>query len=137
MVANKVRVDKFRYVERVNTSQSDLLQVSSKISGVLQTRFWPNLGDLLFQILPAGSISGAPKRKTIEIIKHAEGYQRGYFTGIVGLFDGRDFDSGVMIRYVEQSNGELIFKSGGGITINSEWEKEYQEMIDKVYVPIV
>ena len=137
MVANKVTVDRFRYVERVNTSQSDLLQVSSKISGELQARFWPNLGDLLLQILPAGSISGAPKKKTIEIIKQAEGYHRGYFTGIVGLFDGESFDSGVMIRFIEQSNQGLVFKSGGGITINSEWEMEYQEMIDKVYVPIV
>ena len=137
MVAEQVIVEQFRYVEPIKTSQADLLQVSSKISGKLQSEFWPNLGDLLLQLLPAGSISGAPKKKTIEIIKQAEGYQRGYFTGIVGLFDGESFDSGVMIRFIEQSNHDLNFKSGGGITVNSEWEKEYQEMIDKVYVPII
>ena len=56
---------------------------------------------------------------------------------MLAVFDGSTFDSGVMIRFVEQSEDGLIFKSGGGITVNSDWEKEYQEMIDKVYVPIV
>ena len=56
---------------------------------------------------------------------------------MVGLFDGLQFDSGVMIRFVEQTENGLIFKSGGGITVNSNWENEYQEMIDKVYVPII
>jgi para-aminobenzoate synthetase component 1 len=137
IVARDIKVERFRYVENVKTAQSDLLQVSSKITGRLQKDFWPNLGDLLERVLPAGSVSGAPKTKTLEIIKAAEGYNRGYFTGIVGLFDGSTFDSGVMIRFVEQSEDGLIFKSGGGITINSDWEKEYQEMIDKVYVPII
>jgi para-aminobenzoate synthetase component 1 len=114
-----------------------LLQVSSKISGRLQEDYWPNLGDLLKRILPAGSVSGAPKKKTVEIIKSAESYSRGYFTGVVGLFDGNSFDSGVMIRFVEQRKNGMVFKSGGGITVNSDWKKEYQEMIDKVYVPIV
>jgi para-aminobenzoate synthetase component 1 len=137
MIARDIKVDAYRYTETVKTSQSDLLQVSSKISGRILPEYWPNLGDLLQKILPAGSISGAPKKKTIEIIKQVEGYQRGYFTGIVGLFDGQRFDSGVMIRFMEQISGGLIYKSGGGITVNSNWESEYQEMIDKVYVPII
>ncbi len=137
MVARDIRVESYRYIEKVRTSQSDLLQVSSKITGSLQQKYWPNLGDLLETVLPAGSISGAPKKKTVEIIKQAEGYDRGYFTGIVGLFDGEKFDSGVMIRFIEQTPSGLYYKSGGGITINSHWQQEYQEMIDKVYVPIV
>jgi len=137
IVAGDIQVERFRYIENIKTAQSDLLQVSSKITGRLAEEFWPNLGDLLQAVLPAGSVSGAPKKKTIEIIKSTEGYSRGYFTGIVGLFDGKVFDSGVMIRFVEKTEHGLIFKSGGGITVNSEWKKEYQEMIDKVYVPIV
>ena len=137
IVARDIQVDRFRYIESVKTAQSDLLQVSSKISGRLQEDYWPNLGDLLERILPAGSVSGAPKKKTVEIIKSAESYSRGYFTGVVGLFDGNSFDSGVMIRFVEQRKNGMVFKSGGGITVNSDWKKEYQEMIDKVYVPIV
>jgi para-aminobenzoate synthetase component 1 len=90
----------------------------------------------LFKLLPAGSISGAPKQKTVEIIKEAETHQRGYYTGVCGIFDGENLDSGVMIRYIENQNGQLIYKSGGGITVNSEPDYEYNEMIDKIYVPI-
>ena len=89
-----------------------------------------------FKLLPAGSISGAPKKKTVEIICKAENYKRGFYTGIFGFFDGEKLDSGVMIRYIEEQNGKLIFKSGGGVTTFSDEEKEYNEMIDKVYVPI-
>jgi para-aminobenzoate synthetase component 1 len=87
--------------------------------------------------LPAGSISGAPKKKTIEIIRQAEITERGYYTGIFGIFDGSALDSGVMIRFIEQKNDQMIFRSGGGITVNSQPEQEYREMIDKVYVPFV
>ena len=137
MVANDIEVERYRYIENIQTAQADLLQVSSKVVGKISSEYWPNLGDLLARVLPAGSISGAPKTKTLEIIQQAEQYERGYFTGIVGYFDGTAFDSGVMIRFVEQSDHGLIFKSGGGITVNSDCDKEYQEMIDKVYVPIV
>lgn len=87
-------------------------------------------------LLPAGSISGAPKPKTLQIIREAEAYERGYYTGIVGIFDGERLDSGVMIRYLERTGGKLFFKSGGGITARSHLLREYQELIDKVYVPI-
>jgi len=137
IIATDIQVAQFRYVEEVKTSRANLLQVSSKITGKVQPAYWPNLGSLLVKILPAGSISGAPKKKTLEIIKQAEGYQRGFFTGIVGLFDGASFDSGVMIRFVERTEDGPVYKSGGGITVNSECELEYQEMIDKVYVPVI
>jgi para-aminobenzoate synthetase component 1 len=91
---------------------------------------------MLIRLLPAGSISGAPKRKTVEIIQEAEGEERGFYTGVAGLFDGRNLDSGVLIRYIEKVNGNLFYRSGGGITTQSVKEKEYQEVIDKVYVPI-
>jgi len=111
--------------------------VSSHITGVLPAGYLSNLGDIIFKLLPAGSISGAPKEKTIEIIKAAEQYDRGYFTGIFGLFDGTSVDSAVMIRYIEKQGDDFWFKSGGGITAKSNLEKEYQELIDKVYVPVV
>ena len=44
-------------------------------------------------------------------------------------------DSGVMIRFIEKRDGKYFYKSGGGITVNSNPENEYQEMIDKIYVP--
>ncbi|MFK5969195.1 MAG: aminodeoxychorismate synthase component I, partial [Candidatus Marithrix sp.] len=136
IVANKVQVDKFRYVNKIIAGSKTLLQVSSEISGTLEYNWQPRIGDILSSLLPAGSISGTPKRTTIEIIKTVEGYQRGFFTGVFGYFDGNKLDSAIMIRFIEKINGQLIYKSGGGITIDSDLETEYQEMLDKVYIPI-
>ncbi|MDH5721144.1 MAG: aminodeoxychorismate synthase component I [Spirochaetia bacterium] len=136
MVSNNVQVEKFRYCEKIKTSEKDLLQISSKITGKLIDKYRFNFGDLFEIILPAGSVTGAPKKKTVEIIKEAEKMPRNYFTGVFGIFDGRNIDSAVMIRYIEKTNGEFFYKSGGGITVYSEPEKEYREMIIKVYVPL-
>lgn len=135
-VASNVVVDRFRYVEKIVTGEKNLLQVSSQISGDLPAGYCNNLGNILFDMLPAGSISGAPKKKTIEIIEEAENYQRGYYTGIAGYFDGKNLDSCVLIRYLENNNGKLHYKSGGGITTQSDAWEEYNELIDKIYVPI-
>ena len=87
-------------------------------------------------MLPAGSICGAPKKKTVEIILEAEQYDRGYYTGVFGHWDGNCLDSAVAIRYIEKEGENLVFKSGGGITFQSRCELEYDEMLKKVYVPI-
>jgi len=136
LVASHVKVKRYRYVEKIKTNKQDLLQVSSEISGLLPENYQNKLGDILFALLPAGSICGAPKAKTLEIIQDAEGYDRGFYTGICGYYDGTDFDSGVMIRFMEQDGERLVFKSGGGITSQSELIKEYEELIQKVYVPV-
>ena len=72
----------------------------------------------------------------MQIIREAEGYERGFYTGITGYFDGDNMDSAVMIRFIEQENGHLYFKAGGGITGKSVLESEYNEMKQKIYVPI-
>lgn len=136
MVAKKVKVESFRDIEKINTNKGELLQMSSKISGELPSSFNKNIGDIITKMLPAGSISGAPKTKTLEIIEMAEKYERGFYTGIFGIFDGENIDSGVMIRFVEKQGDELIYKSGGGITAKSNMEEEYDELIKKVYIPI-
>ena len=137
MVAENVRVTKFRYVDRIKTHESTLLQVSSEIVGDLPKGFQKEIGTILASLLPAGSISGAPKRKTVDIIQAAEGEARGYYTGVMGYFDGEHLDSAVMIRYIEQVDAKLYYRSGGGITTQSSCEKEYQEALAKVYVPVV
>jgi len=136
LVASSVEVKQYRYVEKLTTNRQDLLQVSSQISGRLPDNYYERMGDIIFALLPAGSISGAPKTKTLEIIEQVEGYDRGYYTGICGYFDGENLDSAVMIRFIEQNGEQLIYKSGGGITAQSEMMKEYEELIQKVYVPI-
>jgi len=136
LVARHVEVNRFRYVEEIRTHSKSLLQVSSEISGELPPDYKAHLGDVLIKLLPAGSISGAPKQKTIEIIKTAEGEKRGFYTGVFGYFDGENLDSGVMIRYIEQAHGKYFYRSGGGITTQSDAKAEYQEALDKVYVPV-
>ncbi|MCB0567973.1 MAG: aminodeoxychorismate synthase component I [Phaeodactylibacter sp.] len=135
MVAENVRVKRYRYIEEIETHQGGLLQSSSEIIGQLERGYEGRLGDIIFQLLPAGSISGAPKRKTVEIIQAAEGQARGYYTGICGIFDGKQLNSGVMIRFIEQTAEGMVFKSGGGITANSTEEEEYEEMLRKAYLP--
>ncbi len=135
-VSTNVKVEKYRYIDRIKTNEGELLQVSSKISGNLPQNYCENIGTILFKLLPAGSISGAPKQKTLKIINNAENYDRGYYTGVFGFFDGKNMDCGVMIRFIEKQGEQLVFKSGGGITINSNAQEEYQELIDKVYLPI-
>ena len=135
-VASNVRVKRFKYIEKLKTHQGELLHMSSEITGKLPVDFRKSLGDILFRMLPAGSICGAPKKKTLEIIREVELYERGYYTGVFGYFDGQNLDSAVAIRYIEKEGKQLLFKSGGGITFKSDWEKEYDEMQKKVYVPV-
>ncbi len=136
IVAKNVRVERFRYTERVKTAQKELIQVSSHITGRLDSDWRDRLGEILLPLLPAGSITGTPKRKTVEILKRIEGYERGCFTGVFGYFDGERLDSSVMIRYIERNGDTLVFKSGGGVTCDSDARREYDELVDKVYVPI-
>lgn len=136
IIASHVSVPKYRYIDRIQTNKGVLLQVSSEVRGKLQENWQSNIGSLLFSLLPAGSISGAPKKKTQEIIAEAETYNRGFYTGIMGYFDGENLDSAVMIRFIEKDGDKFFFKSGGGITSQSELNNEYNEMIQKIYVPI-
>jgi para-aminobenzoate synthetase component 1 len=135
-VAVGVGVERYRYFEKVKTGTGELIQSSSHISGELPGDYQHILGDIFFELLPAGSISGAPKKKTVEIIKSAEPFPRGYYTGVFGIFDGKSVESSVAIRFIEKKGDALYYKSGGGITTFSDVEAEYKELIDKVYLPI-
>lgn len=136
MVASGVRVDRYRFIDRLATRAKPLLQVSSQISGQLPEDYRAGIGDILLALLPAGSVSGAPKTETLRIIRDAEPDDRGYYTGVLAYFDGEELDSGVMIRYVEQRDGRLYYRSGGGITFLSNVDAEYRELVDKVYLPL-
>lgn len=135
-IADGVTVTRYRYIDELQTNTGCLLQVSSEISGWLPDGFTSQLGEILFSMLPAGSITGAPKCKTVSIIAEAEITPRGFYTGVMGYYDGKNLDSAVMIRYIEQTGNKLIFHSGGGITSRSTPESEYEEMKQKVYAPI-
>ena len=163
-VAEDVRVDKYRYIDVLHTNKGDILQTSSEISGRLPEDYRQHLGEILDAQLPAGSITGAPKDKTMQIIQEAEGYDRGFYTGIMGIYDQGELNSAVMIRFIEEetspvdfeadgeknfktskgkasegkepkASGKLYFKAGGGITSKSDCRKEYEEVIQKIYLP--
>ena len=136
MVADWVTLDEFQRIDYLQTSNKNLFAMSSEISGKVKPEFQNKIGNLLKTLLPAGSILGAPKPKTLEIILEAETYERGFYTGVAGYFDGENLDSCVMIRFVEKKGENLTFKSGGGITHLSKLADEYQEMKNKIYVPI-
>lgn len=136
IVASNVHVTNYRYIEHIQTNEQTLLQVSSEIQGELTEDYHHRLGDIFNALLPAGSICGAPKQKTMEIIEQVESYKRNFYTGVFGVYDGKNLDSAVMIRFIEQEDDKLFFKSGGGITAKSICQDEYLEMIQKVYVPI-
>ena len=166
-VAEDVRVDKYRYIDVLHTNKGDILQTSSEISGRLPEDYPHHLGEILDAQLPAGSITGAPKDKTMQIIHEAEGYDRGFYTGIMGIYDQGELNSAVMIRFIEEETSpvdfeadgdkkfkasegkgdeasegkrdeasrKLYFKAGGGITSKSDCRKEYEEVIQKIYLP--
>lgn len=137
IVSERVRVERFRYIDKIVTNDKNLLQVSSEICGDLGRDYRSHIGDIIYALLPAGSVSGAPKKKTREIIMAAESTMRGYYTGIFGVFDGCDLDSCVMIRFIEKGKTGYVYRSGGGITSFSDSYSEYREMTDKIYVPVV
>jgi len=135
IVAKDVKVERFRYVEKISAGEKNLLQVSSHISGRVKESWHEQIGDILQALLPAGSITGAPKRSTVEIIERIENYNRGFFTGVFGLYDGKTLDSAVMIRFIQRDEEAYIYKSGGGITLDSDVSLEYEEYKEKVYLP--
>ncbi|MDP0138338.1 aminodeoxychorismate synthase component I [Glaesserella parasuis] len=136
LVSKYIQVTKYRYVEKVVTHRGAIYQTSSEICGELDENWQENIGTMLDKLLPAGSISGAPKVKTVEIIQQAEQQERGYYTGIFGYFDGENVESAVAIRYIEKQGDTYYFRSGGGITALSQLDGEYNEILEKVYVPI-
>ncbi|MDP2453022.1 MULTISPECIES: aminodeoxychorismate synthase component I [unclassified Kaistella] len=137
MVADEVKVNEFQRIDFLKTNRKNLYAMSSEISGKLKPEFQNKIGSIMKNLLPAGSILGAPKAKTLEIILEAENHDRGFYTGVCGWFDGKNLDSCVMIRFIEKESGKLYFKSGGGITHLSNFADEYQEMKNKIYVPVL
>lgn len=136
MVAHHVRVEKYRYLTPIQTHRGRLWATSTDILATLPSDWRHRLGDILFTLLPAGSVTGAPKTWTCRAIAQAETSPRGFYTGIFGHFDGQKLQSAVSIRFVEQAApGLLHFHSGGGITLLSDPDTEYEELNSKIYVP--
>lgn len=136
-VSENVDLVRFRYVDRIKTSKGEILQTSSEIRGEIPIEKHYDFGDIILPLLPAGSITGAPKSATVNLIAEAEISPRGWYTGVFGFFDGKTMLTAVMIRCIQRSeDGRLFFHSGGGITVNSDCREEYEELLTKIYLPI-
>lgn len=134
MVGNNTKVERYRYLSEILTTEGKLLQVSSEITAEMNANWHSEIGTILEKLLPAGSICGAPKPKTCQLIKEIENYDRGFYTGIAGIYNGKSLQSCVMIRFIEDTENGLVFKSGGGIHHLSNVEDEYTEMKKKIYL---
>ena len=88
--------------------------------------------DLLRGCFPGGSITGAPKIRSMEIIEELEPHRRGIYCGSIGYigYDG-NMDSNIAIRTLVHSDRQIRLWAGGGITVDSDEEREYQECFHK------
>jgi para-aminobenzoate synthetase component 1 len=90
-------------------------------------------GQMLLATSPGGSITGAPKKRAVEIIAELEPVPRGAYCGSLFILGGEDWlQSSIAIRTLEVTGNNVHCWGGGGITASSQWEAEYQETLDKV-----
>lgn len=121
-----VEVTDFMKVERY----SQVMHLVSDVKGMLRED--KTALDALLSVLPAGTLSGAPKVRAMEIIDELEDTRRGLYGGTVGYlaFDG-NIDTCIAIRTVLYKDGKAYVQSGGGIVADSDPELEYQESVNK------
>lgn len=121
-----VQVEKYAQVERF----SHVMHIGSTVTGFLDSK--KDALDAVDAILPAGTLSGAPKLRACEIIDELEQSKRGIYGGAIGYlsFTG-ELDVGIAIRLAYQKNGTVFVRSGAGIVADSVPKKEYEECLNK------
>jgi len=114
---------------------SHVMHLVSEVRGKLRPDC--NFADLLRAAFPAGTVSGAPKIRAMEIIAELEPFPRGPYAGAVGYvgFNG-DMDTCITIRTIIVSNGQAYLQAGGGIVADSDPDKEYEETEHKMAAPL-
>lgn len=126
---SSVRVQELYEVE----SQDYVHHLQAKVGGLLKEGL--TLTQILQACFPGGSVTGAPKKKAMEIIRSLEPHSRGIYTGALGWVDGQgDFLLNLAIRTMEIANQEAIFCVGGGIVVDSDPSFEYEETLLKAKV---
>ncbi|MBO4680333.1 MAG: anthranilate synthase component I [Clostridiales bacterium] len=121
-----VEVMKYHSIERF----SHVMHIGSTVRG--EIRDDKDAFDAIDAILPAGTLSGAPKIKACQLINELERNKRGIYGGAIGYIDfGGNLDTCIAIRLAYKKNGKIYVRSGAGIVYDSVPEKEYQECINK------
>ncbi len=123
---NSVRVDELMVVERY----SHVMHIVSDVQGKLKAEY--NVFDLLRATFPAGTVTGAPKVRAMEIIDELEPIRRGIYAGVIGYigYDGI-LDSCIAIRTVVMQGDRVHIQAGGGIVADSNPQQEYEESWNK------
>ena len=121
-----VEVEKYMCIERY----SHVMHIGSEVKGKLRPEF--HAIDAVDSVLPAGTLSGAPKIRAMEIIDELEGDRRGIYGGAVGYVDFTgNLDVCIAIRLAYKRKGKVFVRSGAGIVADSVAEKEYAECRNK------
>lgn len=121
-----VKVEKYLSVERF----SHVMHLGSTVTGEIKEE--RDALDAIDAILPAGTLSGAPKFRACQIIEELESSKRGIYGGAIGYLDfAGNLDTCIAIRLVYKKNGEICIRSGAGIVADSVPEKEFEECCNK------
>lgn len=121
-----VRVNEWRVIEEY----SHVIHLVSSIEGELKEE--TSLADVIAAMFPGGTITGAPKVRTLEIIEELEPVRRGVYTGSIGWLDYcGDMELNIVIRTMIVQNGQAYVQAGAGIVSDSIPEKEYEECLKK------
>ena len=121
-----VQVEKFHSIERF----SHVMHIGSTVRG--EIRDGCDALDAIEAVLPAGTLSGAPKIRACQLIGELENNKRGIYGGAIGYIDlTGNMDTCIAIRIAYKKNGRVFVRSGAGIVADSVPEKEYQECINK------
>ena len=121
-----VEVEKYLSVERF----SHVMHLGSTVTGTIRED--KDAVDAVDAILPAGTLSGAPKFRACQIIEELEHSKRGIYGGAIGYLDfAGNLDTCIAIRLVYKKNGEICIRSGAGIVADSVPEKEFEECCNK------
>lgn len=125
--ANKVVVETYREIQFF----SHVIHLVSQVSGEINDN--TNLIKVLGETFPAGTLSGAPKYKAMELIDKYENQNRGYYGGCIGYlgFD-RTVNHAIMIRSFLSKNDKLFYQAGAGVVADSKEESELQEVNNKL-----
>ena len=124
---DSVRVDQFMDVERY----SHVMHLVSRVTGTIAPG--NDAAALLRATFPAGTVSGAPKVRAMQIISELEGRRRGAYAGAVGYLGfGGDMDTCIALRTIVLRDGTAYLQSGCGIVADSDPDEEYQEAMNKV-----
>lgn len=121
-----VQVEKLHTIERF----SHVMHMGSTVRGEIDEKH--DALDAVEAVLPAGTLSGAPKIRACQLIGELEGNKRGIYGGAIGYIDFTgNMDTCIAIRIVYKKNGKVFVRSGAGIVADSVPQKEYQECINK------